>query len=65
VTVPFSVTSLLVSKLAVPWCAATGAVISAMSTKMNTGREYLAFTEASLAIGDRLTASVRFRAGES
>jgi len=57
VTVPFSVTSLLVSKLAVPWWAATGAVIRAMSTKMNTAREHLAFTEASLAIGDRLTAS--------
>src|SRR5262245_22179928 len=65
VTVPFSVKSLLVSKLAVPWCAATGAVIRAMSPKMNTAREHLAFTEASLAIGDRLTASVRLRAGES
>src|SRR4030095_14975724 len=53
VTVPFSVKSLLVSKLAVPGCAATGAVIRTTTTKMNTAPEHLAFTEASLAIAIR------------
>jgi hypothetical protein len=45
---------LAVSKLAVPWCAATGAVIRTTTTKMNAAPGNLTFTQASLANGDKV-----------